>query len=195
MPEEREIIKIKESVSKLERQNRRLTWGFRLLLALWVATFTASAVIRQARAEMDNAQAGLNVTQNSVLRVRGLVVVDENGTERVQIGAPLPDPLTLGKRSKRVGAISGILLMDDDGNERSGYVTSDATGEVFLTLDNVGGQTAMFYANPHTGSQLYVRDIDNGNFLELNATGKNPGLTIVRQGKTVFKVPEAGSGK
>jgi hypothetical protein len=32
-----------------------------------------------------------------ILRVRGLVVVDENGMERVRIGAPLPDPPFLGK--------------------------------------------------------------------------------------------------
>jgi hypothetical protein len=188
MIEENEISKIKTAILKLEQRNRRLTWCFRILLALWITTFSAAVVIRDANADS-------SVTQNSVLRVRGLVVVDENGTERVQIGAPLPDPLVLGKRTKRQGAISGILLMDAEGNERSGYATADATGEIFLTLDNVGEQTAMFYANPNTGSQLYVRDSDNGNFIQLDATGKNPSIKMIRQGKTVFQVPEAEGEK
>jgi hypothetical protein len=195
MIQESEIGIIRDTVSKLERQNRRLTWSFRILLGLWVTTLSASAFLHNATAGIKDAKTDSAITQNSVLRVRGLVVVDENGTERVQIGAPLPNPLGLGKRSKRMGAVSGILLMDDEGNERSGYVTSDVAGEVFLTLDNVGGQTAMFYANPHTGSQLYVQDTDNGNFIELNATGKNPAIKLVRQGKTVFQAPDSGGGK
>jgi hypothetical protein len=195
MIEETVTSKLEDAVLRLERQNRRLTWSFRALLALWVITLSAVAVINKANAETQDAKNISNITQNSVLRVRGLVVVDENGTERVHIGAPLPNPLGLGKRSKRLGSVSGILLMDDEGNERSGYVTSDVAGEVFLTLDNVGGQAAMFYANPHTGSQLYVTDNDNGNLVEMNATGKNPGVKIVRQGKTVFQAPEAGGDK
>jgi hypothetical protein len=129
-----------------------------------------------------------------VLRVRGLVVVDENGTERVQIGAPLPGPLALGKRHKRQGVVSGILLMDAEGNERSGYVT-DTAGAVYLTLDNVGEQAAMFYANQETGANLYVRDSDNGNTIRLDAYGKNPSIKMFRQGKPVFQVPDAGGNK
>src|SRR5437868_3696323 len=60
-----------------------------------------------------------------ILRVRGLIVVDEHGIERVWIGAPLPDPSFLGKRGQRQAPISGILLMDADGTERSGYVTDE----------------------------------------------------------------------
>lgn len=192
---ENEIKQIKNTISKLERRNRRLTWRFRLLLALWAITLSAVVIINQVNAETSETKTGQIVNENSVLRVRGLVVVDEKGTERVQIGAPLPDPLILGKRSKRQGGVSGILLMDSEGNERSGYVTSDIPGEVFLTLDNVGEQTAMFYANADTGSQLYVRDSDNGNFIQLNATGKKPSMQILRQGKTVFQTPEADGEK
>jgi hypothetical protein len=186
--EEIGISEIKNAVSKLERQNRRLSWGFNLMLILLPAIVLTSFFIQKTNA-------GTEITPDSILRVRGLVIVDKNGTERVQIGAPLPDPLALGKRHKRQGAVSGILLMDAEGNERSGYATADATGEIFLTLDNVGEQTAMFYANPDTGSQLYVRDSDNGNFIQLNATGKNPSIKMLRQGKTIFQMPEAGGDK
>jgi hypothetical protein len=185
MIENNESQTIGDVVSSLERRNRRLTWGFRVLLVLWMATLSVAFVMRDANAN-------LNITQDSVLHVRGLVVVDENGTERVQIGAPLPDPLILGRRYRRLGAISGILLMDAEGNERSGYVTSDAAGEVFLTLDTVAGQTAMFYANPHTGAHLQMADHDHGNSLRLFPMGNNPHISMTRQGQTVFRIPEAG---
>ena len=188
MTNENKIEEIKEAVLKLERKNRRLSWAFHILLISFLATVSAGVFIPKTNA-------GSGISPDSVLRVRGLVVVDEKGTERVQIGAPLPDPLGLGKRTKRQGTVSGILLMDAEGNERSGYATADATGETFLTLDNVGEQTAMFYANPDTGSQLYVRDSDNGNFIQLNATGKNPTIKMIRQGKTVFQVPDAEGEK
>ena len=58
------------------------------------------------------------------LRLRQLSIVDTNGVERVRIGAPLPEPPMLGKRFHRDGPISGILLFDAEGNERTGYATS-----------------------------------------------------------------------
>jgi hypothetical protein len=60
--------------------------------------------------------------QPEVLSVKRLAVVDDNGTERVVIAAPLPDPMILGKRVKRDGPVSGVLILDPKGNERGGYV-------------------------------------------------------------------------
>jgi len=39
-----------------------------------------------------------------ILTVRGLIVVDEKGVERVRIGSPLPGPMINGKREPRQGA-------------------------------------------------------------------------------------------
>ncbi|HYE72562.1 MAG TPA: hypothetical protein VEF04_04490 [Blastocatellia bacterium] len=195
MIEETEISKIKDRVFKIERQNQRLTWRFRVVLALWLVTLAAAVILNDANAEVQDKETRQNITQNSVLRLRGLVIVDENGKERVQLGAPLPDPLALGKRTKRQGPVSGILLMDAEGNERSGYVTNDVTGAVYLTLDNVGEQTAMFYANHDTGANFYVRDSDNENTIRLDAYGKNPSIKMYRQGKIIFQAPETTGGK
>lgn len=178
-----ELSKIKDAISKLEWQNRRLTWSFRLLLLLWIATLSAFVVINNTNAET-------KITPDSVLRVRGLIVVDEKGKERVQIGAPLPDPLLLGKRYKRNGSISGILLMDGEGNERSGYFTSDEPGTVALTLDTVQGQTAHFLANDEYGANLQMFDRDHGHSVEMYAVGDAPSLVITRGGKTLFQLPE-----
>ena len=54
--------------------------------------------------------------QPEMLTVKRLAVVDEKGTERIVIAAPLPDPLIQGKRVKRDGPASGILKFDPKGN-------------------------------------------------------------------------------
>ena len=45
-----------------------------------------------------------------VLRVRQLSIVDANGVERVRLGAPLPEPMILGKRFDRDGVFSNSAM-------------------------------------------------------------------------------------
>jgi len=66
------------------------------------------------------------------LRVRNITVVDAKGTERIWIGAPVSDPINQGRRVPRNGAVSGMIVLDANGNERGGFVTSDAGGGVFI---------------------------------------------------------------
>ncbi len=95
--------------------------------------------------------------QNENLRVRSLTVVDEQGIERVIIGAPVPDPMSRGTRQPRAGAISGIILNGPDGNERGGYGTTDTGGEALLTLDGAnGGEVFKVVANPDAGASMFV---------------------------------------
>lgn len=188
MSGENEIKEIRDVVLKLERKNRRLSWSFYTLLVLLVTAFVSFTTIQKTNA-------GADITANSVLRVRGLIVVDQNGKERVQIGAPLPDPLMQGKRYKRQGAVSGILLMDAEGTERSGYFTSEEPGTVALTLDTVQGQTAMFLANDEKGANLQIFDRDNGHSVRLLAVGDSPNVIVTRQGKRIFQLPETKEEK
>lgn len=188
MIEENEIEKIRNAVLKLEHKNRRLSWGFYTLMVLLVTTFASFVAIERTNADTQ-------ITPDSVLRVRGLIVVDRNGKERIQIGAPLPDPLLQGKRYKRQGAISGILLMDGEGTERSGYFTSDEPGTVALTLDTAAGQTAMFLANDETGANLQLADRDNKHEIRLVAVDDSPNVTVTRYGKQIFQLPETKEEK
>jgi hypothetical protein len=89
------------------------------------------------------------------LALRRLAIVDEKGVERVIIATPAPDPIVSGKRLKRNGAVSGILINDRDGNERGRYVTANSdTNGAFLTLDGTGAQVFTAYANPDDGATL-----------------------------------------
>lgn len=124
---------------------------------------------------------------SEVIKVRGVIVVDSLGVERVLIGSPLPDPTLLGYRIPRggdEGGISGILLFDSEGQERSGYVTDDYYGNVFFTLDSKSQQNALFIANPEgpTALQLWGR---NGNKISLATSDDNIEVILIQNGKSI----------
>jgi hypothetical protein len=135
------IDALESRLAVLERGRRRTVYGLTGALATWVVVAGGLALTGAAPA-MKPAAAEHPSVADSVLRVRGLVVGDGYGVERVIIGAPVPDPISYGRRGTRLGGGSGILLLDADGNERSGYLTSDQLGEVFLTLDAAVRQQA-----------------------------------------------------
>ncbi|HET7436707.1 MAG TPA: hypothetical protein VFN10_18505 [Thermoanaerobaculia bacterium] len=132
------------------------------------------------------------IDEDAVLRVRGVIITDANGVERVRIGAPLPDPMAFGRRAERLGTLSGILLSDANGTERSGYVTSDELGEVFFTLDASPRQQALFLANAEGGANLSLWDND-GNAAQLAAV-RQPILELRKAGKAVVTLPAAEEG-
>jgi hypothetical protein len=170
-----------EPVRQLERRVRRLTWGVGGLVVLLAIILVGLTALR-AKPTPDNNAAG-------ILRVRGLVVVDENGTERVWIGTPLPEPLILGKRFPRGGNVSGVMLYDDEGNERGGYVTSDDFPNVFFTLDGLGKQHVLFLAEPQGDTALWLWNGENA--FRLNVGEEGARLKISSNGETVLEVPKA----
>ncbi|WP_394746919.1 hypothetical protein [Spongiimicrobium salis] len=105
-----------------------------------------------------------------ILKVRGLVVTDTLGVERVIIGASLPDPTFNGYRNFRGSdeGIAGVMLYDSEGQERGGYVTDDGYGNVYLTLDSKTQQNALFIADPLGGGAMQVWG-KNGNKISFSA--------------------------
>ena len=162
-----------QRIQSLERQVRVLTVAFFLTI-------------------IGVAAAGLSAQPGVVdsLRVRQITVVDANGTERVWIGAPVPDPIVMGKRVPRSGPVSGVVLLDTKGNERSGYVTADPTGEVFLSLDSEKAQEALFLINPGGGGHVSIYDA-NRNMARLGVLQGRPTLLLEEKGRVAFEQPAA----
>lgn len=67
----------------------------------------------------------------------GIVILDENGWDKVIVGDPAPDPII----GKRIGSSTGIIINDNQGLERTGYGILDVNGEdrVVLGLDKSNG--------------------------------------------------------
>lgn len=75
------------------------------------------------------AQSKSEQTAPQVIRARGLVIVDDEGRERIFIGA-VPD----GKEGKRRSPLTGITINDPAGYERLGMGLMD-NGTITLGLD------------------------------------------------------------
>ncbi|MCL9807100.1 hypothetical protein NAT51_16310 [Flavobacterium amniphilum] len=103
--------------------------------------------------------------EDKIIKVRGVVVVDSLGVERVIMGANLPEPNNIRgnrKGSRNGQQISGVMLYDSDGEERGGYVTDDEYGNAFLTLDSKTGMNFMALASPNGEGYVRLND-DRGN--------------------------------
>ena len=112
---------LEHRVESLEVQVR---WWRRLTVALAVCGLILASL------------AAVTGQAPSVLRVRGLVVVDSAGRDRIFLGAPVPDP----REGKRISPSVGLTVNDSAGNERFG-----------LGLHSNGRFTMGFDAPPHTG--------------------------------------------
>jgi hypothetical protein len=166
----------------LDRRNRRLTFFCALLLTIWLLTMSSMGY--RALASGAQAKGAKSPGTSEFLRVRGIVVVDEKGTERVWIGAPVPDPLIMGKRHPRGGKASGIVMCDEEGNERSGYVTMDGYPNVMLTLDGMDQQHVLFLNEPQGTPSLTMWKGDSR--LQLGVSSEAPWLKVFKKDKLIW---------
>jgi hypothetical protein len=56
-----------------------------------------------------------------VIRARGIIIVDDQGRERIAIGSPVPDP----REGRRRSPSTGLVINDAAGYERFGVALSD----------------------------------------------------------------------
>jgi hypothetical protein len=168
-----------DHVAALERRNRiliRFNAGIAGLMVVGIAVSSFNAKV-SAQDKQDK----------KVLTVSELAVVDEQGRVRVRIGGELPDAVIDGKAHPRGQRSAGILLYDETGTERSGYITFEPSGNVGLTLDNRSGQTAQFIAGPDSGSAIHLQWRDDA--VELRVDEDGPSLHAVRAKNVAFHEP------
>lgn len=122
------------------------------------------------------------------LTVRELIVVDDEGVERVRISGDVPDAVVDGRRLIRGEKAAGIILYDAAGRERSGFATFEPSGNVMLTLDNrQSEQNALFVAGPDNAAAL--RLWQGRDALDLRTDSAGTRMTIVRDGQVLDQTP------
>jgi hypothetical protein len=167
------------SEARLAASERRL----HLLIVLNIAVLAAiaSATCRTTAA---------NDTKPQVLTVSEVDIVDAHGVIRARLGADLPDAVLNGKRVSRQQKPSGLLLYDDTGQERGGYVTFTPGRQVALTLDarDRPGQVAILVADPDGASAL---TLSNGNDLVELRTDEElgPSVHVTKNSRVAFHQP------
>lgn len=124
---------------------------------------------------------------DKILKVRGIVVVDSLGIERVIVGSHLPEPnFANGHRIAgrgKGGSVSGVMIYDHEGQERGGYVTDDGFGNAFLTLDSKTQQHLLLISEPQGGANLMMWD--KGNKISMGVNPENASLEIIKNNKKV----------
>jgi hypothetical protein len=131
----------------------------------------------------------------NALKVHELDIVDRNGVTRVKLAAPLPAPIVDGEQRKTrggglAGAMSGILLFDAEGVERSGYATVDSGySNVLLTLDDKRQQHAMFIAEPTGATTLRLFNTNTKDRVDVAIDSDGPSISMVRRGKEIYRQP------
>lgn len=177
---------IEVRLKKIEHRYARMMRTFWAFLAVFLVSISALTLRPAMAIPAEN--------RPDILRVKGLVIVDEDGTERVWIGAPLPGRLVNGKREQRPSRQAGIVLYDNKGIERSGYVTDDKSSNVFLSPDDRERQEAVFVASAERGTSLrlwYGHDSAEMR-VDPDDPGGSPRISLVRAGKTIYEQGSAG---
>ncbi|SFW54835.1 hypothetical protein SAMN02927921_02266 [Sinomicrobium oceani] len=153
---------------------------FILLVNLMITTGLVIYIVKNHNVEID--------LSREVLQVRGLVVTDSTGVERVIIGTHLPPAQGSGYRFYRGdnSGVSGVMLYDHEGQERGGYVTDDSYGNIFLTLDSKISQRVLFMAEPQGAAtlkmwgknqnQINLGTSDDGIWFDVSDQGKNQNI-------------------
>lgn len=125
---------------------------------------------------------------------RNIVIVDQDGTPRVLIGAPLPDPPILGRRVPRGDVAHGILLFDATGSERGGYVTFDGSGVAMISVDTSTTMVGRLAAGPIGGGALLLRD-EQGHETRVGAYPGGPFVSLRDGERERVITPDEGAGQ
>ena len=152
---------------------QNIIWKILLVLNLLFTGYLIASQYLSRNLELD--------LSDKIISVRGLVVTDSSGVERVILGSNIPDPQGHGYRFSRGGSVSGIMLFDSEGQERGGYVTDNDYGNIFLTLDSKTSQRALFIAEPQGAATLQVWG-NNGNKISIGAADEGIQFEIIENG-------------
>lgn len=125
------------------------------------------------------------------ITAKDLSVVDDNGTVRARLGGDLPDAVMFGGRvSKRGGKAAGLIIYDEDGIERGGYVTQMPGSNAMLTLDSKYRQAALFVAGPDESQASALQLWTKGSAIELRSDDNGSRLTASTDKKTSLQLPQ-----
>jgi hypothetical protein len=93
----------------------------------------------------------------------GMLVLDENGFDRMSVGGRLPDPNT----GKRIGVPTGISVNNDKGFERAGFRVMNINGDarVALGMDSENGEALTLSVINGIGVGLRMNDSKNKLFM------------------------------
>jgi len=120
----------------------------------------------------------------------GIVLVGENGADRVAIGAPTPAPQSGGKVGQRISPGAGVVVDDLEGNERGGIGV----------LDNGRGAVCLDYPEPINRDAICLGVLPEGlAALLINApsgdNGERAMMAVLKDGTSLVKLADTNANE
>lgn len=124
------------------------------------------------------------------IRAKEVIVVDANGTVRGRLGGDLPDAVMAnGHIAKRGSKAAGLMIYDEQGIERGGYVTQDTGSNAMLTLDSKYRQAALFVAGPDEDQASALRLWTKNGSIELRSDDNGSRLSVADKHGVQYQQP------
>ena len=199
----RSVASLEERIAHLER--RLFLFGFAFVLT--AVALVAAIAVGVAKASPSEANSVLHVkgivVEDAQGRPRillgapvpkvsarkrtddatGLIVLSENGADRVAVGYPTPAPQSGGKVASRIAAAAGIQIDDPQGDERGGFGFLD-NGRVVLGLDYAGREAVTLAVVPEWGFAGVAVNAESG------SESERAELAVLKDGTSLMKLAD-----
>jgi hypothetical protein len=124
------------------------------------------------------------------VRAKEVVIVDAKGTVRARLSGDVPDAVMAnGHVSKRGTKASGLIIYDEQGIERGGYVTTDSESNAMLTLDSKYHMAALFVAGPEEAPASAMRLYTKDSSIEMRSDDNGSRLSIADKNGVTWQQP------
>jgi hypothetical protein len=177
-------MNLEDRVLICERDNAQLRRRLASQNRAWLASLLVVAA--------SGAVAGISLN-NAVfdsVKAKEVVVIDAKGIVRARLGGDLPDAVMANGRVARRGSkAAGMIIYDEEGIERGGYVTQDEGSNAMLTLDSKFRQAALFVAGPGETQASAMRLWSQGSAIELRSDANGSRLSVADAGAVTSQHP------
>lgn len=140
------------------------------------------------------ATGSVNTAPFDKIRTAEVEIVDSRGIIRARLGGDLPDGVAAdGRVLNRGSKAAGLIIYDEQGLERGGYVTQDTGSNAMLTLDSKHDQSVLLVAGPDKQQASALRLWTQEGAIELRSDSAGSRLTAFEGNKVTFQQPVVAS--
>ena len=130
--------------------------------------------------------------QSGSLVVKKIAIVDKAGVVRARLAGDLPPGHNASGHIFKRPMTAGLVIYDEQGIERGGYVTQAPESNALLTLDSKDHQAAWFIAGPSADQVSSLKLWRPGSSIELRADESGSHLRVGdTSGLIVHQFPES----
>ncbi|KQV79756.1 hypothetical protein ASD15_17115 [Massilia sp. Root351] len=178
------MTSIEQRLLAVEQENARLRKRLSRQNGAWIAGLLLLAG--------GSAIAGASL-KNAVfdsVRAKEVVIVDGKGIIRARLGGDLPDAVMAGGHvAKRGSKAAGMIIYDEEGIERGGYVTQDEGSNAMITLDSKHRMAALMVAGPDASQNSALTLITKDGGIELRSDGNGSRLSVTDKSGLAYQQP------